>query len=130
MCMVGRYPLAGTSIDTTHMVIPDMLRMTCRVEHPGMPYPDEWRVHSLVLGKPVPCTIAPRYTSRSIVRCMLLCSVEPWMHEVEDTRPHSIPSTYLISWMRWVVDSIEVVDMDPRYGISIPSALRSWWYWG
>ena len=68
--------------------------MGCRVEHPGMPHARRVDYHSLVLGNP--STMHQEYHSMQAgasYDASLLCKVEPWMHEVEETRPHSISST-------------------------------------
>ena len=47
---------------------------------------------------------------------------------LDGARDHTPLDTQYLSHLRdeiGVVDSIEVVDMDPRYGISIPSVLQS-----
>ena len=53
----------------------------------------------------------PQHASRSIYDAALLCHVEPWMHEVEETSPHSIPST---------ISSGDVIGSPSRWWTWIP----------
>ena len=60
----------------------------------------------------------------------LLCKVEHVEHEVEESIP-PLDTEYLSHLeMRWVVDSIEVVDMDPIWHLHTISTTEHWWYCG
>ena len=95
-CTASGYVLMKS---VTRIVIPDILRMTCRVEHPEMPYQTSGYPLSGIEQTSIMHQCTTVYTSSSIVRCMLLCSVEPWMHEVDETVP-PLDTEYLISSKR------------------------------